>query len=443
MKRRRGRQAHRARWRRSRWIPNAPPAPAAGRRGGRAVAVAAVPPRQRPRPRRGATARRPTTPPAPRATARAWPARPSSGDKAAWAAARQGGQGSALRERAQGQGRDAAQGRQHRALRCRREGRGRLHGRHGQVGLPWPITRSATCRAAIAPLERLLERVAFDPARDRLWFVGDLVNRGPDSLALPALREVARASAPITVLGNHDLHLRLRGRGRREAKRERDTLDDVLAAPDRDELLAWLRTRPLMHVEGALRAGARGPAAGMERRRARARSRARSRRRCARPTYRALLERMYGDKPDRWSDELEGIDRLRVVINAMTRLRVSTRDGAHGAQVQGRARRCARRLDAVVRRARAPRAATTRSSAAIGRRWGCASSPDLLALDSGCVWGRQLYGGAPQGPGGVRRCAARERQAEKTSHALLRDARDVAAREARGSRSARRSAGAR
>src|SRR5512140_3891020 len=97
------------------------------------------------------------------------------------------------------------------------------------------------------PLERLLESIAFDRTRDRLWFVGDLVNRGPDSLrCLRFVRDLGDAA--VTVLGNHDLHLLCVAEGV-EKTRPRDTLDDVLAAPDRRELLDWLRHRPLLHVE--------------------------------------------------------------------------------------------------------------------------------------------------------------------------------------------------
>jgi bis(5'-nucleosyl)-tetraphosphatase (symmetrical) len=96
-------------------------------------------------------------------------------------------------------------------------------------------------------LERLLRRIAFDPPRDRLWNTGDLVNRGPHSLEV--LRWARALGDRLTVvLGNHDLHLLARAAGLARAK-PRDTLEEVLAAPDRDELLAWLRARPLLHAE--------------------------------------------------------------------------------------------------------------------------------------------------------------------------------------------------
>ena len=97
-------------------------------------------------------------------------------------------------------------------------------------------------------LQRLLRKVGYDPGQDRLWLVGDLVNRGPRSLEV--LRWAAgQGDRIIAVLGNHDIHLLARAAGVAEA-RKRDALEDVLAAPDRDDLLAWLRTRPLVHREG-------------------------------------------------------------------------------------------------------------------------------------------------------------------------------------------------
>lgn len=236
------------------------------------------------------------------------------------------------------------------------------------------------------PLQRLLDRIAFDPARDELWFSGDLVNRGPDSLA--CLRFVkGLGDRAVTVLGNHDLHLLCVAAGVERA-RPRDTLEAVLDAPDRDELLDWLRHRPLLHVDGGhalVHAGllpqwsvpqALGLAGEVE-------GQLRG------PAYRELLSNLYGDLPDRWRDGLVGIERWRVVINAMTRLRVCDREGAMVLRFKGGP------ADArgewlpwfdVPGRASADHTVIFGHWSALGVR----VEPRVVALDSGCVWGRAL-----------------------------------------------------
>jgi bis(5'-nucleosyl)-tetraphosphatase (symmetrical) len=175
------------------------------------------------------------------------------------------------------------------------------------------------------PLRRLLDRLRFDPARDRLWFAGDLVNRGPDSLA--TLRFVrGLGTAALNVLGNHDLHLLARAQGARTGKR--DTLDTILAAPDRDELLDWLRRQPLLQesADGAwavLHAGL-PPQWDLEQARACAREAESALRG---PHHARLLRDMYGDDPARWDPELRGIERLRFIINSYTRLRYCDAQG--------------------------------------------------------------------------------------------------------------------
>ena len=241
-------------------------------------------------------------------------------------------------------------------------------------------------QGSFEPLRRLLAKIGFDKARDRLWFVGDLVNRGPESLE--CLRFVkSLGDAAITVLGNHDLHLVCVAEGVEKTKR-RDTLEDVLAAPDRDELVEWLRRRPLMHVEDDMVlvhaallpewtvARARALAGEVE-----AALRGRD--------YRKLLERMYGDEPDRWREDLRGIDRLRVVINAMTRLRVCDDDGAMVLGFKGEPGEASDAwtpwFDVPGRR--------SRDHTVICGHWsalGVRVREDLAALDSGCVWGRSL-----------------------------------------------------
>ena len=194
-------------------------------------------------------------------------------------------------------------------------------------------------------LQQLLEKVQFDPLQDQLWLVGDLVNRGPDSLAVLRLVKSLGGSA-VTVLGNHDLHLLAVAAGVAKSHRS-DTLDELLNAPDRDELLNWLRNQPLLHlsenwvmvhagllpqwdirlashlaqeVEIALRG----------------------------KDYVSFLEHMYGNTPNSCDDTLTGYKRLRVITNAFTRLRICTEQGEMEYKFKGEVENI-RRLCAVVR----------------------------------------------------------------------------------------------
>jgi bis(5'-nucleosyl)-tetraphosphatase (symmetrical) len=216
--------------------------------------------------------------------------------------------------------------------------------------------------------------------------VGDLVNRGPQSLECLRLVK-GLGDAAVCVLGNHDLHLLCVAAGA-EKRRKRDTLDDVLSAPDRDELLDWVRHRPLLHVQDGhvlVHAGLL-PEWSV----AKARTLAGEVERALRgPRYRELLERMYGDEPDRWDEKLGGFDRLRVVINAMTRLRVCDAEGAMVLSFKGEPGEPSQAwtpwFDVEGRR--------SRDHAIVCGHWsalGLVVREDLLSIDSGCVWGRSL-----------------------------------------------------
>jgi bis(5'-nucleosyl)-tetraphosphatase (symmetrical) len=236
------------------------------------------------------------------------------------------------------------------------------------------------------PLEKLLPKIPFDAKRDRLWFVGDLVNRGPDSLR--CLRFVkSLGDRAVTVLGNHDLHLVCVAEGV-EKSRRRDTLGEVLEAPDRDELVQWLRHRPLMHAEDGVALVHAGLLPEWTVPRARALA-AEVESALRAPDYRRLLARMYGDEPDRWREDLQGIDRLRVVINAMTRLRVCDAAGAMMLGFKGEPGEAAAAwtpwFDVPGRR--------SRDHTVVCGHWsalGVCVREDLASLDSGCVWGRCL-----------------------------------------------------
>ena len=172
---------------------------------------------------------------------------------------------------------------------------------------------------------QLLELIGFSPREDRLWLVGDLVNRGPDSLAV--LREVkALGDAAVTVLGNHDFHLLTVAAGHAKPHRQ-DTIAPILDAPDRDELLALARSAGRSSSSRASGCSCTRACCRSGRRRPRSCSRAKSRR-CSRASAPTRSSRaLYGDEPRAWRDDLEGFDRLRVVVNACTRLRFCTADG--------------------------------------------------------------------------------------------------------------------
>lgn len=236
------------------------------------------------------------------------------------------------------------------------------------------------------PLEQLLELAGFSESRDRLWLVGDLVNRGPQSLEI--LRFVkSLGDRAVCVLGNHDLHLLMVAEGQAKQHRK-DTLDAILAAPDRDDLLAWLRGLPLMHAEGEYAMVHAGllPSWSI----ARALELARETEKALHGSeWRTLMANMYGNRPDRWDESLSGYDRLRVVINAMTRMRICTEDGRMEFEYKGA-------LDEIPRDYLPWFAIKGRKSAdttVICGHWsaiGLLAEKNLLSLDSGCLWGRRL-----------------------------------------------------
>jgi bis(5'-nucleosyl)-tetraphosphatase (symmetrical) len=231
-------------------------------------------------------------------------------------------------------------------------------------------------------LRALLERVGFDRARDRLWFVGDLVNRGPKSLeVLRFVRELGDCA--VVVLGNHDLHLVTQHEGF-ERKRADDTFDDVLGAPEAKGLVDWLRLRPMMHAEGnwaMVHAGLLPqwtiPFALSLAREVEKTLRA--------PDYRDFLAHMYGGEPQRWDDTLAGWDRLRVIVNAMTRMRFCTPDGEMEFRATGKTPPAGYVPWYETRTGPEPAIAFGHWSAL-----GLTLSATIAALDTGCVWGGSL-----------------------------------------------------
>jgi bis(5'-nucleosyl)-tetraphosphatase (symmetrical) len=234
-----------------------------------------------------------------------------------------------------------------------------------------------------AELVRLLDLIKFDPAADKLWLVGDLVNRGPGSLEVLRLVKSLGDSA-VTVLGNHDLHLLAVAAGTSELHHT-DTLDEILAAPDRDKLLHWLRNQRLLYAQEGFVLVHAGllPQWSV----AQAESLAREVETALRSDdYATFLARMYGNTPHEWDDDLEGYNRLRVIVNAFTRMRICTKEGEMEFRYKGEVENIpAGYLPWFDIPTRASRDATV-----IVGHWsalGLLTRKDVIALDTGCLWG--------------------------------------------------------
>jgi bis(5'-nucleosyl)-tetraphosphatase (symmetrical) len=238
----------------------------------------------------------------------------------------------------------------------------------------------------------LLNRIAAHAqGAARILFVGDLINRGPASLT--ALRRVAALSQETggrvdAVLGNHDLHLLAVACGAQQRSRS-DTLDEILAAPDRDGLIDWLRHRPLaimaeghllvhagvlpqwdvhkvVALAGEVEAALRGP------------------------DWVGFLGQMYGNTPDRWDDSLRGVERLRCIVNALTRMRLCTADGVMDFKEKESA--TAPAGSNLMPWFEVPGRQSGGQPIVFGH-WsarGLVLRPDVIGLDSGCVWGGKL-----------------------------------------------------
>jgi bis(5'-nucleosyl)-tetraphosphatase (symmetrical) len=241
-------------------------------------------------------------------------------------------------------------------------------------------------QGCFAAFQRLVDRIQFNPLQDKLWLVGDIVNRGPDSLAL--LRAIKQAGDAIRmVLGNHDLHLLMVAAGLAKCH-VGDTLQPILHAPDRDELLHWLRHQKLFYSEGQyalvhagllptwsiLRAGQLACEVESA---------------LQQDNYQELLTRIYGNEPDYWQEEWTGYKRLRVIINAMTRMRVCSSDGRMNLAFKGEPRSIP---SGYMPWFDLPQRASRHHTIICGH-WsalGLYLTNNLIALDTGCVWGRNL-----------------------------------------------------
>jgi len=240
------------------------------------------------------------------------------------------------------------------------------------------------------PLLRLLDHIHFDDKRDRLWFVGDLINRGPQSLEV--LRFVrALPVQPRITLGNHDLHLLGKLFGQSQKTNPDDTLQAILEADDAEELGHWLRRQSILYHEPSLNivmchagiapvwdlAEAKACAAELERA-------------LAGEAYQDFLQHMYGNEPSGWSPDLSGHDRLRVITNYFTRMRYCDREGRLLSGYKGSLADAAR--DHFPWYAVPGRKAI--DADIVFGHWaalqGHSPSPHIHAIDTGCLWGGQL-----------------------------------------------------
>lgn len=244
-------------------------------------------------------------------------------------------------------------------------------------------------QGCLEPLQCLLKKIDFNPTKDKLWLAGDVINRGPDSLATLRLLYKLRDSITL-VLGNHDLHLIAVYYGLRKAGKN-DTLEPLLLAPDRADLIYWLRQQKLVHHDTQLNftmvhAGI-PPQWSLDDALARSRE-VEAVLQSNSPEL--LLENMYGNSPARWSDDLQGAERLRVITNYFTRMRFCSAEGELELQTKESA-------DA------APigfapwfslSGRKMRNHKIIFGHWaaleGQANTKNIYALDTGCVWGGEL-----------------------------------------------------
>jgi bis(5'-nucleosyl)-tetraphosphatase (symmetrical) len=234
--------------------------------------------------------------------------------------------------------------------------------------------------------QSLLKRIQFNPTSDQLWLVGDLINRGSGSLEV--LRWVfEHQSSIVTVLGNHDLHTLVVAEGFVSAHRS-DTIKALLDAPDADELLSWLRHQPLLHFEHdclMVHAGllpqwtaAKAQSLAQEVHQA-----------LSADNYREFLKHMYGNQPVQWDDALTGYDRLRLITNAMTRLRVCTQAGEMEFNFKGELASLPLGFlpwFELEDRVSADTTIVFGHWSAIGLR----QTNNVYALDTGCLWGGAL-----------------------------------------------------
>ncbi|RFA31269.1 bis(5'-nucleosyl)-tetraphosphatase (symmetrical) [Alkalilimnicola ehrlichii] len=252
-------------------------------------------------------------------------------------------------------------------------------------------------QGCLEPLERLLERLRFDPAQDHLWLTGDLVNRGPSSLEVLRLAR-SLGDRAITVLGNHDIHLLAVAAGQSKLKRN-DSLQQILDAPDANELMDWLRTRPLLHHDPDLKAAmvhaGLFPHWSLEEGR---RYAAEAEEALRGERFPEFMAHLYGDEPAQWDPALHGWDRLRFIINTFTRMRYCAPNGRLLMDFKGAP---ADRPKGYLPWYKVPGRKHTAGDRIVFGHWstlGFRQEDGVISLDTGCLWGGQLTAARLDGP---------------------------------------------
>jgi len=239
------------------------------------------------------------------------------------------------------------------------------------------------------PFRRLLDKLRFDPADDRLWLTGDLVNRGPKSLKTIRFVRSLGQSAKV-VLGNHDLHLLAVAHGIGDSTDRYGSLAKLLDADDRDDLIDWLRSRPLVHHSKKLNSllvhAGLPPQWDIKKALARA---AEVESELQSKAYVKFLTKIYGNSPNRWSGKLRGHKRLRFIVNCLTRIRMIDKKGQLDFDHKGPPAKARKGLTAWFD----AEDAAWKGTRIVFGHWsaiGLIINPDLICVDTGCVWGRQL-----------------------------------------------------
>lgn len=244
-------------------------------------------------------------------------------------------------------------------------------------------------QGCLQPLQALLEKIQFDAQLDTLWFVGDLINRGPQSLE--TLRFIkSLGDKHKSVLGNHDLHLLAVAYGA-QPKIKHDTLNEILGAVDCDELIAWLQHLPLLQTDASKRYVMTHAGLAPEWTLDAACALAQEAETLLRgKDAKMYLQKMYGNQPDHWRDDLTGVDRFRCIINYFTRMRYCYADGRLNLEFKGKLED---KPEDLLPWYEVPNRKNADTKIIFGH-WaalkGETNTPNVYAIDTGCVWGRCL-----------------------------------------------------